>query len=136
MGMGMNSLSGTGGFQSKSQQAQDVTSLTPSSSSAYAKTSQQTTMKPSVPAKSGSGGGGGFDDLFSLAMGSSAKPATGTANKTIADLDREKSAASLWGSSASMGMSSGAGGAAARQLNGGQQQKSNAMSSGFEDLLG
>ena len=61
-----------------------------------------------VGAAASTGGGaakasGGFDDLWSMSLGSSsaasAKPATGAGtNKTIKDLEREKAQATIWGS--------------------------------------
>ncbi|KAF9499095.1 ENTH-domain-containing protein [Pleurotus eryngii] len=44
-------------------------------------------------------GGANFDDLWSMSLGSSAKPATNTASqsKSIKDLEKEKAAAGLWG---------------------------------------
>ncbi|KAG5221208.1 Epsin, clathrin recruitment and traffic [Salix suchowensis] len=44
-------------------------------------------------------GGANFDDLWSMSLGSSAKPATNTASqsKSIKDLEKEKATAGLWG---------------------------------------
>ncbi|KAJ9107471.1 hypothetical protein QFC21_000924 [Naganishia friedmannii] len=71
-----------------------------------------------------SSGLGGFDDLWNTSLssvGGSKVPANGSGKKTIAEMEREKSMASLWGSSGAAGGSSA-------------QQKPS--SSGFEDLLG
>ncbi|KAJ9123834.1 hypothetical protein QFC24_003611 [Naganishia onofrii] len=82
---------------------------------------QQTQAKPA----SSSSGLGGFDDLWNTSLssvGGNKAPANGSGKKTIAEMEREKSKASLWGSSSAGGGSSSA------------QQKPS--SSGFEDLLG
>ncbi|KAL0960965.1 hypothetical protein HGRIS_005962 [Hohenbuehelia grisea] len=83
--------------------------------------------------------GGAFDDLWSMSLGSSAKPATGagTQNKSIKDLQQEKVNASLWGGA---GKPAGnAGGANAfgsfGGMGGGSGGGAGASSSGGDDLL-
>lgn len=79
--------------------------------------------KPAVTTTSSSGGGlGGFDDLWNTSLSSAggSKPAA-SGKKTIAEMEREKTMASLWGAPANNASSPA-------------QQKPS--SGGFEDLLG
>ncbi|KAJ9110436.1 hypothetical protein QFC19_001562 [Naganishia cerealis] len=83
------------------------------------------TMQNQGQAKPASSGLGGFDDLWNTSLssaGGSKASGNGSGNKTIAEMEREKTMASLWGSSTTTG-----GGGSAQQKSG---------SSGFEDLLG
>ncbi|KAJ9123094.1 hypothetical protein QFC22_001284 [Naganishia vaughanmartiniae] len=89
--------------------------------------SQQTQAQAQAQAKpaSSSSGLGGFDDLWNTSLssaGGSKAPANGSGKKTIAEMEREKSMASLWGSSGAAG--------------GGSSAQQKPSSSGFEDLLG
>jgi len=56
---------------------------------------------PAAPAPSSAKSGGGFDDLWTMSLGSSNtnKPAAG-GNKSMKDLEKEKSNAGLWGGQA------------------------------------
>jgi len=67
-------------------------------------TSPVSTASPSLATTStkqgGSGSGGGFDDLWSMSLGSAgaSKPAGGSAGtKSMRDLEKEKAQAGIWG---------------------------------------
>ncbi|KAH8085998.1 ENTH-domain-containing protein [Cristinia sonorae] len=87
--------------------------------------------KPTTPAASK--GSGNFDDLWSMSLGgSSAKPATGTAqNKSIKDLAQEKAQAGIWGNGPPAGSGFGSfGGAPANNA-----APPSSSSGGIDDLL-
>ncbi|KAI0250414.1 hypothetical protein BJV78DRAFT_1219027 [Lactifluus subvellereus] len=91
---------------------------TPATTLAYAATpvmsptSTQSAMKspvsagptPSAAASSTKSGGGGFDDLWTMSLGSAAasKPAGPAGGKSIRDLEKEKAQAGIWGAQSQM----------------------------------
>lgn len=76
------------------------TSPPPSSTAGRSAVPPRSSLASATSAKS-SGSGGGFDDLWSMSLGSSgaAKPAANNsgAKKSIKDLEKEKAQASIWG---------------------------------------
>ncbi|KDQ25492.1 hypothetical protein PLEOSDRAFT_1113460 [Pleurotus ostreatus PC15] len=83
---------------------------------------------------SSSKGGANFDDLWSMSLGSSAKPATSTASqsKSIKDLEKEKAMAGLWGAG---GKPPAMGGSSAFGNFGSATGGSGAANNGDDDLL-
>ncbi|WWC64895.1 uncharacterized protein I303_107509 [Kwoniella dejecticola CBS 10117] len=85
----------------------------------------------SPPAKTGAST---FDDLFNTSLTSMGGQSTAnkqSGNKTVADLQKEKTMSSLWGPTPTASQGQGQGGAAAQQ----QNANKNLGGGGFDDLL-
>lgn len=96
---------------------------TPATSRAYtatpvmSPTSAQSAMKspmsagptPSAATSSTKSGGGGFDDLWTMSLGSAAtsKPAGPAGGKSIRDLEKEKAQAGIWGAQSQVRLPAG-----------------------------
>jgi epsin len=112
MGAGVGGAGGMGGFgmMSPTAAAPNYTSpiqsqpLRPTGTSSPAiGTTAASAGKPAAAPAAKSSGGGGFEDLWTMSLGSgaSAKPATpasSTAGKSMMDIQREKAQAAMWGS--------------------------------------
>ncbi|KAL0064304.1 Epsin-3, clathrin recruitment and traffic between the Golgi and endosome [Marasmius tenuissimus] len=140
MGMGMHrsntSMSGSSQFSSPMQPTSPTgfstmrPTMSPTPSTTSTKTPAANAAAASKPAASS---GGGFDDLWSMSLGSS-KPAANAPVKSMKDLEKEKSSAGLWG---------GAGGAKPPMGNmgsfgafgGSSSGTGNASGGGGDDLL-
>ncbi|KAF7289459.1 Epsin domain-containing protein [Mycena chlorophos] len=132
MGMGM-------GMQAQRPMQPAMSTMQPQAPN-YMSPIQAQPMRPAVtsspaPSTPKPASGGGFDDLWTMSLGSSApKPAANsTGSKSIKDLEKEKANAGLWGGQPQQSgvrqptMGSGFGGAS---------MSSGGGSSGFDDLLG
>ena len=64
---------------------------------------------PSAATSSTKSGGGGFDDLWTMSLGSAAtsKPAGPAGGKSIRDLEKEKAQAGIWGAQSQVRLPAG-----------------------------
>ncbi|KAF5343333.1 hypothetical protein D9758_014192 [Tetrapyrgos nigripes] len=142
-GMGMGMGMGMGSQPTSPQSQRPMSTMSPMSSSMTATT---TAASASKPASSKSSGGGNFDDLWSMGLGTvrSGTPSSTNTNttggsgagKSMKDLEKEKASAGLWGALGSQGSGSGSGGAKQPAMGSGMGSfTSGGGSGGGDDLL-